>query len=182
MHSYNKGQGNVNAKDMTDDEALAYAEEHGILAESNPEAQIAVEHEAAVTTDIADALGESEGDVVLPTPKKSARKSRASSSARPTQPASGKKASTTESAKEIAEKSLQPPAVSTPEASNGRTESKKRKRPTATEKRAAKERKNGETVDTATVAAAAVPASEPVVEETPLKAPKSKKRKGKSDA
>jgi hypothetical protein len=67
MHSYRAG--NANAKDMTEEEAQNYAEEHNIGAETNADAQLAGEAatSAALVEEDEDAEGEEE--ITSPPPK-----------------------------------------------------------------------------------------------------------------
>lgn len=75
MHSYKIGR-NANAKDMTDDEALQYAELHNIGADTTADAQLVGEASAGALAEAdADAEGEAEKE---PTPPPKTPKTKAS--------------------------------------------------------------------------------------------------------
>jgi len=82
MHSYKAG--NLEAKAMTDDDALVYAEQHSISVENTADAQLVGESSAALHDE--DAEGEPEKEPTPPpkTPKaKGGRKSKATPAAAP---------------------------------------------------------------------------------------------------
>ncbi|KAH6664131.1 putative high mobility group protein 1 [Halenospora varia] len=157
MHSYRNS--NPDAKDMTDQDALIYAEEHNIGADTSADAQLVGEASAtAINDEDEDAEGEPEPEKE-PTPppktpkvKASTRKSRGS---QPT-PASAPESIVPPSA------SIVPPKPAAPE--KEKSPDKKRKR--ATKKGAAEE----------------LAGQEELKVETPKSAPKPRKKKAKADS
>jgi hypothetical protein len=85
MHSYKFGH-NVNAKDMSDQDAQTYADEHNIGAEAAADAQLVGESSAAALID-EDAEGEPDKEPTPPAPKtpktKAGRKAKASKTGTP---------------------------------------------------------------------------------------------------
>ncbi|KAH8813311.1 putative high mobility group protein 1 [Xylogone sp. PMI_703] len=121
MHSYRAG--NQNAKDMTDQAAAAYADEHGIGAEATADAQLA---EEANASNAAAAEEDEEQQPEEPAPKTP----------------KSKRASTAKGAKPIVPASIVPPAASknaTPSVKETPATDKKRKRVSRADAAAEKE-------------------------------------------
>jgi hypothetical protein len=149
MHSYKAG--NQLAKDMTDEQAAIYADEHNISTDNTADAQLVGESSAAALHD-EDAEGEPEKEPTPPpkTPKaKSTRKSRASAKETPAAP-----------------ETIVPPSSSIvpPKAEKEKSPDKKRKRAS----------KKGADEPVSTIE------KEDAVE-TPKSAPKPRKKKAKAD-
>lgn len=155
MHSY-KQAGNLLAKDMTDQEAATYADEHGIGADNTADAQLVGESSAAALND-EDAEGEPDKEPTPPpkTPKsKGGRKTKASKNNTPAAPASPE--------------TIVPPASSSSivppkPAEKEKSPDKKRKRATKKDEVVAVEK-------------------EELAVETPKSAPKPRKKKAKADS
>ncbi|RDL42479.1 uncharacterized protein BP5553_02458 [Venustampulla echinocandica] len=151
VHSYRNG--NIEAKDMSEDEALTYAERNNIGADTSADAQLVGEASATALHDD-DAEGEPEKSPT-PAPKTpKAKASRKSKGAKDT-PAQASETIVPGSA------SIVPPKAAAPEK----------------EKSPEKKRKRGAKKD-----AVEEPAAEKEETSTPKSAPKSRKKKAKTDA
>ncbi|KUJ24222.1 uncharacterized protein LY89DRAFT_572400 [Mollisia scopiformis] len=152
MHSYKAG--NLSAKDMTDEQAAGYADEHNISTDNTADAQLVGESSAAALND-EDAEGEPDKEPTPPpkTPKaKSTRKSRGSAKETPAAP---------ETIVPPASSSIVPPKAA---AEKEKSPDKKRKR----------SNKKGADEPVSTIE------KEDAVE-TPKSAPKPRKKKAKAD-
>lgn len=156
MHSY-KTNNNTHAKDMTDDEALQYAETHNIGAEPTADAQLVGEASAGAHLD-ADADGEPDKE---PTPPLKTPKSKSASR----KPKAGK-----ETASATAQDATAPPQASIVPAAK---EKEKKDTPSGGKRKRAS--RKDEVV-------ASPDAPEELAVETPKSAPKPRKKKAKADA
>jgi len=161
MHSYRRG--NKDAKDMTEQEAAAYADEHNIGAEATADAQLVGEANAGAISALhedEDAEGEPEKEPTPPprTPKsKSGRKLKPAKTTPATAPSESAVAPSSSSI-------VPPPKPATQE---------KEKSPDKKRKRASKK---GADEPVSTIE------SEELAVETPKSAPKPRKKKTKTDA
>jgi hypothetical protein len=153
MHSY-KG-GNLDAKDMTDQDAATYADEHNISNDASADAQVLGESSAAALND-EDAEGEPEKEPTPPpkTPKGKARKGKATKNT----PATSTPA---------APETIVPPASS----SSSIVPAKPVEKPSPEKKRKRASKKADEPAE-----------KEEMAVETPKSVAKPRKKKAKSDA
>ncbi|KAL2063559.1 hypothetical protein VTL71DRAFT_5364 [Oculimacula yallundae] len=158
MHSYKSGE-NPDAKDMSDQDAAIYADEHNIGADNSADAQLVGESSAAALHD-EDAEGEPDKEPTPPpkTPKAKAggRKAKASKNNTPAAPPTP--------VVPASASSIVPPKSAAPE---------KEKSPDKKRKRTSKKDE---------VAAAAAAEKEDLAVETPKSAPKPRKKKAKGDS
>jgi hypothetical protein len=157
MHSYKLGH-NPNAKDMSDQDAQHYADEHNIGAEAAADAQLVGESSAAALID-EDAEGEPDKEPTPPAPKtpktKAGRKAKASKTGTP---------------------AIATPAETVPPPSASIVPPKpveKEKSPDKKRKRASKKGADEPVASTE---------KEEAVVETPKSAPKPRKKKAKADS
>ncbi|KAG9248499.1 high mobility group protein [Calycina marina] len=171
VHSY-KVEGNVNAKDMTDEEASEYAEWHNIDAvpDAAVSAALATENPEVVAPadEDADAEGEPEKEPTPPPVAKATPK-----------PKAVRKGKGAKAVASVPESALEPEAIVPSPAAASIVPSKaaEEKTPAKSEKRKRVSKKD----EAAAAASAEAPTPVPATTETPKPAGKSRKKKAKTD-